>query len=204
MSQQAEHEKQKEELKKSADTTLSSVRKKISDAKKTQEFLKALQKLRKVRRVAAINQGRYASDVYDNNFEKKMKMLTSLIETQQTVYESEERTLKVMLDTVEEETMERDKEIKRLKELAKEKRDKKLAMEKLFGKKAAVTEDAELFPFYSYYTQAEHSIEALVQIRHEWDLHLVPPNIPAGSRIPDGWVIPAEPSSEACASALKD
>ncbi|XP_048258500.1 uncharacterized protein LOC124136938 isoform X1 [Haliotis rufescens] len=165
MTQQAEHEKQKEELKKSADATLSSVRKKISDAKKTQDFLKALQKLRKVRRVAAINQGRYASDVYDNNFEKKMKLLTSLIETQQTVYESEERTLKVMLDTVEEETMERDKEIKRLKELAKEKRDKKLATEKLFGKKAAVSEDTELFPFYSYYTQAEHSIEALVQIR---------------------------------------
>ncbi len=39
--------------------------------------------------------GRYASDVVDINFEKKMEELSKLMTTQQTVYETEEKTLKV-------------------------------------------------------------------------------------------------------------
>ena len=39
--------------------------------------------------------------------------------------------------------------------------------------------------------------------RREWDLFLVPPST-GGSRIPEGWVMPAEPSSGTWASVLKD
>ena len=38
--------------------------------------------------------------------------------------------------------------------------------------------------------------------RHEWDKYLVLEGTPGGSRIPDTWVIPPEPSSDVWASAL--
>lgn len=39
--------------------------------------------------------------------------------------------------------------------------------------------------------------------RKDWDLYLVPPSA-GGSRIPEGWVVPPEPSSSVWASALRD
>lgn len=58
--------------------------------------------------------------------------------------------------------------------------------------------------FRSYYQQAEHSIPSLLQIRRQWDALLVPSTFPGASRIPDGFVSPAEPSSELWKTALID
>lgn len=49
---------QEEELKKAADSVLSEVRKKQSDAKKMVDILKALEKLRKLRKEAASRKGK--------------------------------------------------------------------------------------------------------------------------------------------------
>ena len=43
----------------------------------------------------------------------------------------------------------------------------------------------------------------VVTIRQEWDVYAVPASSESGSRIPLGWVIPAEPTDEVWASALK-
>jgi len=42
-----------------------------------------------------------------------------------------------------------------------------------------------------------------VSIRQEWDMYAVRTSSETGSRIPQGWVIPVEPTDEVWASALK-
>ncbi|CAG5116430.1 unnamed protein product, partial [Candidula unifasciata] len=58
-------------------------------------------------------------------------------------------------------------------------------------------------PYVQYYRQAESSLQAFLQIRHEWDSFLVPETAPASSAIPSSWVFPEPPSSTIWATALK-
>ena len=92
--------------------------------------------------------------------------------------------------------------------------------------------DSYLQPFRAYYTQAERSLHALLQIRsififtfsvhlhyslfnnknyglvicfsfrREWDAFVVSAGHPDGSPVPQSWVLPDAPSDQAWASAL--
>lgn len=87
--------------------------------------------------------------------------------------------------------------------------------------------DAVPQPFIDYYTQAECSVNALLQIRFnnilslehhirfgtaivkqcfsfrsEWDMFVVAADHPDGSSIPQNWIMPDQPSDGAWASAL--
>lgn len=90
-----------------------------------------------------------------------------------------------------------------------------------------MTADAVPQPFVDYYTQAECSVNDLLQIRFnniltlehrirfgavivkrcssfrsEWDMFVVAADHPDGSSIPQNWIMPDQPSDEAWASAL--
>ncbi|KAK1891817.1 Programmed cell death protein 7 [Dissostichus eleginoides] len=60
-----------------------------------------------------------------------------------------------------------------------------------------------LQPFRDYYTQAEHSLHALLQIRREWDVFVIPADHPDGSAVPPSWILPDGPCDAAWASALQ-
>ncbi|XP_041372210.1 programmed cell death protein 7-like [Gigantopelta aegis] len=196
-------EKQNKEIKASADVFLSEVRKKLSDVKKSTDLLHTLQKLRKIRKDFAEKQGRYSSVVYDEDFHKTVDNLTKLLKKQQDLYLEEEKTLKIMLENDWVEALEKEKEEKEYIDLEKQRRERKKHQQMLFGKQEVPSPSDDLYPFYQYYTQAKKNFDALVQIRHGWDMYLVPESFPGRSRIPDGWVLPCDPSSDTWASAVK-
>lgn len=80
---------------------------------------------------------------------------------------------------------------------------KAVAESKLFGDPDEFPLAHFLQPFRQYYLQAEHSLPALIQIRHDWDQYLVPSDHPKGSSVPQGWVLPPLPSNDIWASAVQ-
>ncbi|KAI4889531.1 hypothetical protein NFI96_010733 [Prochilodus magdalenae] len=205
--QELEEKNRERELKLAADAVLSEVRKKQADAKRMLDILKALEKLRKLRKEAASRKGMFPEKECDEVFDGHLTRLRSLIRKRTAVYGAEEKALRVMLEGEQEEERKRDRE-KRLK-----KEREKLLLRKqeidamLFGAVCVcVSElppDHPLQPFREYYTQAERSVPALIQIRREWDQFLVPVDHPDGTSIPQGWVLPDPPADDVWASALE-
>ncbi|XP_072516121.1 programmed cell death protein 7 [Salminus brasiliensis] len=199
--QELEEKNRERELKLAADAVLSEVRKKQADAKRMLDILKALEKLRKLRKEAASRKGMFPEKECDEVFEGHLTRLRSLIKKRTAVYGAEEKALMVMLEGEQEEERKRDRE-KRLK-----KEREKLLLKKqeidsmLFG--AELPPDHPLQPFQEYYTQAERSLPVLIQIRREWDQFLVPVDHPDGTSVPQGWVLPDPPADDVWATALE-
>ncbi|XP_049321425.1 programmed cell death protein 7 [Astyanax mexicanus] len=199
--QELEEKNRERELKLAADAVLSEVRKKQADSKRMLDILKALEKLRKLRKEAASRKGMFPEKECDEVFEGHLTRLRSLIKKRTAVYGAEEKALRVMLEGEQEEERKRDRE-KRLK-----KEREKLLLKKqeidsmLFG--AELPPDHPLQPFQEYYTQAEHSLPVLIQIRREWDQFLVPVDHPDGTSIPPCWVLPDPPADDVWATALE-
>ncbi|XP_048418529.2 programmed cell death protein 7 [Stegostoma tigrinum] len=199
---EVEEKKRERELKAAADGVLSEVRKKQADAKRLTDILRALEKLRKLRKEAAARKGVHPPPSADETFERHIERLRKLIKKRSDLYDAEERALRVMLEGEQEEERKRENEKKLKKEREKlEKQQREVEM-MMFGD-PDLPSDHPLQPFRQYYLQAEHSSHALVQIRQEWDRYLVSGDHPDGSSIPQGWVFPHPPTSDTWATALK-
>lgn len=195
-----EEKKREQELKLEADSVLCEVRKKQADVKRMQDILRSLEKLRKLRKEAASRKGICPDEASEQAFGGHLDRLRALICTRTAVYAAEEKALRVMLESEQEEERRRELERRRKKELDKQRQKKREVDDMLFGDK--VPADPRQQPFREYYTQAERSLLALLQIRGEWDVFLVPPDQAGSSAVPQGWVLPEAPSDNAWASAL--
>ncbi|XP_043934307.1 programmed cell death protein 7 [Protopterus annectens] len=201
--QEAEEADLERELKATADRVLSEVRKKQADTKRVVDILRAVEKLRKLRKEAAARKDIYPSVAADEAFNAHLLRLRKLIKKRTALYETEERTLKVMLAGEQEEERQREREKKLRKEKERVLQQKKEIESLLFGEPDDLPPLHPLQPFRQYYLQASDSLPALVQIRREWDQYLVPEDYPDGSFIPRGWILPAPPSADSWASTLK-
>ncbi|XP_076880991.1 programmed cell death protein 7 [Brachyhypopomus gauderio] len=196
-----EEKNRERELKLAADAVLSEVRKKQADAKRMLDILRALEKLRKLRKEAAARKGMFPEKECDDVFERHVARLRDLIRKRTAVYGAEEKALRVMLEGEQEEERRRDREKRLKKEKDRFLQRKREIDAMLFG--AELPPDHPLQPFYEYYTQAEHSLPSLIQIRREWDQFLVPEGHPDGTSIPQGWVLPDPPADDVWATALE-
>uniref|UniRef100_A0A8C3I484 Programmed cell death 7 n=1 Tax=Chrysemys picta bellii TaxID=8478 RepID=A0A8C3I484_CHRPI len=201
--QEVEEKNRERELKAAADSVLSEVRKKQADTKRMVDILRALEKLRKLRKEAAGRKGVCPPPSADEDFEHHIEKLRTLIRKRTELYEAEERALRVMLEGEQEEERKREMEKKQKKEREKLLQQKRDIDSKLFGDPDEFPLNHLLQPFRQYYLQAEHSVPALIQIRHEWDQYLVPADHPEGSCIPPGWVLPTLPTSDTWATAVR-
>ncbi|NXG43417.1 PDCD7 protein, partial [Psilopogon haemacephalus] len=201
--QEVEEKNREQELKAAADSVLSEVRKKQADTKRMVDILQALEKLRKLRKEAAARKGVCPPPSADEAFESQVESLKTLLKNRTELYEAEERALRVMLEGEQEEERKREMEKKQKKEREKLLQQKLEIDSKLFGDPAEFPLAHLLQPFREYYLQAEHSVAALIQIRHEWDQYLVPADHPEGSCIPPGWVLPSLPTNDTWATAVR-
>ncbi|NXP65334.1 PDCD7 protein, partial [Chloropsis cyanopogon] len=201
--QEGEEKNREQELKAAADSVLSEVRKKQADTKRMVDVLRGLEKLRKLRKEAAARKGVCPPPSADEAFENQVESLKTLLKTRTELYEAEERALRVMLEGEQEEERKREMEKKQKKEREKLLQQKLEMDSKLFGDSAEFPLAHLLQPFRDYYLQAEHSVAALIQIRHEWDQYLVPADHPEGSCIPPGWVLPSLPTNDTWATAVR-
>ncbi|XP_009563397.2 programmed cell death protein 7 [Cuculus canorus] len=201
--QEVEEKHREQELKAAADSVLSEVRKKQADTKRMMDILRALEKLRKLRKEAAGRKGVCPPPSADEEFETQVESLKSLLKNRTELYEAEERALRVMLEGEQEEERKREMEKKQKKEREKLLQQKLEIDSKLFGDPDEFPLAHLLQPFREYYLQAEHSVAALIQIRHEWDRYLVPADHPEGSCIPPGWVLPSLPTNDTWATAVR-
>ncbi|XP_071424650.1 programmed cell death protein 7 [Pithys albifrons albifrons] len=201
--QEVEEKNRERELKAAADSVLSEVRRKQADTKRMVDVLQGLEKLRKLRKEAAARKGVCPPPSADEAFESQVESLKTLLKTRTELYEAEERALRVMLEGEQEEERKREMEKKQKKEREKLLQQKLEIDSKLFGDPAEFPLAHLLQPFRDYYLQAEHSVAALIQIRHEWDQYLVPADHPKGSCIPPGWVLPSLPTNDTWATAVR-
>ncbi|XP_068814815.1 programmed cell death protein 7 [Struthio camelus] len=201
--QEVEEKNRERELKAAADSVLSEVRKKQADTKRMVDILRALEKLRKLRKEAAGRKGVCPPPSADEAFENQVESLRTLLKNRTELYEAEERALRVMLEGEQEEERKREMEKKQKKEREKLLQQKREIDSKLFGDPDEFPLTHLLQPFRDYYLQAEHSVPALIQIRHEWDQYLVPADHPEGSCIPPGWVLPSLPTNDTWATAVR-
>ncbi|NWX34201.1 PDCD7 protein, partial [Notiomystis cincta] len=201
--QEVEEKNRERELKAAADSVLSEVRKKQADTKRMMDVLRGLEKLRKLRKEAAARKGVCPPPSADEAFENQVESLKTLLSARTELYEAEERALKVMLEREQEEERKREMENKQKKERGRLLQQKLEMDSKLFGDPAEFPLAHLLQPFRDYYLQAEHSVAALIQIRHAWDQYLVPADHPEGSCIPPGWVLPSLPSNDTWATAVR-
>ncbi|XP_009993633.1 PREDICTED: programmed cell death protein 7 [Chaetura pelagica] len=201
--QEVEEKNRERELKAAADSVLSEVRKKQADTKRMVDVLRALEKLRALRKEAAARKGLCPPPSADEAFESQVESLKTLLKNRTELYEAEERALRVMLEGEQEEERKREMEKKQRKEREKLLQQKLEIESKLFGNPDEFPLAHLLQPFREYYLQAEHSVAALIQIRHEWDQFLVPADHPEGSCIPPGWVLPSLPTNDTWATAVR-
>ncbi|XP_044139110.1 programmed cell death protein 7 [Bufo gargarizans] len=201
--QVVEEKKRERELKATADHVLCEVRKKQNDVKKMLDVLKSLEKLRKLRKEAAGRKGVFPPPSADETFSNHIKRLRTLVHKRSALYDAEEMTLRVILEGEQEEERQRESDKRQKKEKEKTLQKQRELDSILFGDADPLPSLHPLQPFRHYYLQAEHSVVSLVQIRHEWDQFLVPPDHPDGSSIPRGWVVPTLPSNDTWATALK-
>ncbi|XP_074956814.1 programmed cell death protein 7 isoform X2 [Phalacrocorax aristotelis] len=162
--QEVEEKNRERELKAAADSVLSEVRKKQADTKRMVDILRALEKLRKLRKEAAGRKGVCPPPSADEAFENQVESLKTLLKNRTELYEAEERALRVMLEGEQEEERKREMEKKQKKEREKLLQQKLEIDSKLFGDPDEFPLAHLLQPFREYYLQAEHSVAALIQI----------------------------------------
>ncbi|XP_059207213.1 programmed cell death protein 7 [Centropristis striata] len=197
---QVEEKKRERELKLAADSVLCEVRKKQADVKRMQDVLRSLEKLRRLRKEAALRKGIVTEPECDEAFSSRLEQLRNVMKKRTTVYSAEEKALMVMLEGEQEEERRREQEKRVRKERERHLQRKYRVDAMLFGDELPT--NSVLQPFREYYTQAEHSLHALLQIRREWDAFLVPADHSDGSPVPQSWILPDAPSDQAWASAL--
>lgn len=173
MKEAVERTKTEEKMKKEADSVLSEVTKKKSDARKQLSLLTSLIKLRNIREHMAVQRGENVSLEDANAFAKVTEQLTKTWEKLLQVYTKEEQGLKVML---EQSATEDSNSIR----LEKEKKTAAEWTDVLFGPRV-VPSDA-----YYALTAAERDFERFLDVRRGWDRFVNE----EGSRIPVGWVLP--------------
>ncbi|KAJ7994767.1 hypothetical protein DPEC_G00252890 [Dallia pectoralis] len=197
---EVEEKKREQELKMAADTVLCEVRKKQADSKRMLDILRSLEKLRKLRKEAASRKGIFPELEADQTFDQLVERLRALIRKRTGVYGAEENALQVMLENEQEEErrMDREKQQKKEKERLLLRKQEIDCM--LFGDE--MPQGHPLLAFLEYYTQAESSLPALIQIRREWDQYLVSVDHPDGTAVPQDWVLPEPPTDEVWATAL--
>uniref|UniRef100_A0A3Q3IZG2 Programmed cell death 7 n=1 Tax=Monopterus albus TaxID=43700 RepID=A0A3Q3IZG2_MONAL len=188
---EVEEKKKEQELKLAADAVLCEVRKKQADIKRMQDILRSLEKLRRLRKEAASRKGESS----------RLEQLRSVMKRRTVVYSAEEKALMVMLEGEQEEERRREQERRVKKERERHLQRKRRMDSMLFGDELPA--GPVLQPFREYYTQAEHSLDALIQIRRDWDVFVVAPDHPDGSPVPQGWVLPVPPSDQDWAAALQ-
>uniref|UniRef100_A0AAV2LMT0 Programmed cell death protein 7 n=1 Tax=Knipowitschia caucasica TaxID=637954 RepID=A0AAV2LMT0_KNICA len=198
--QEAEEKKKEQELKEVADAVLCDIRKKLSDVKRAQDILKSLENLRKLRKEATMRKGIHTDLQSDKAFSSLLEELRSVAKRRLTLYGREEKTLMVMLEGEQEEERKRVLELQHKKDKDRHMRRKRKIESMMFGEDTPP--DPFMQPFRQYYTQAQESLPALVQIRREWDAFLVPADHPEGWSVPLGWVFPEPPSDQSWAEAL--
>ncbi|KAM9861041.1 programmed cell death protein 7 [Aulostomus maculatus] len=198
--QQVEERKKEQELKLAADTVLCEVRKKQADVKRMQDVLRSLEKLRKLREEAASRKGIFTERESGEAFISQLERLRSVMRKRTVIYSAEEKALMVMLEGVQEEERKRDQETRRKKDKETQIQRRQQVDVMLFGD--GFLADPVLQSFREYYTQAEHSLYALVQIRREWDMFLAAADHPDGTAVPQSWILPEIPSDPFWASAL--
>ncbi|XP_070686186.1 programmed cell death protein 7 [Pempheris klunzingeri] len=197
---QVEEKKKEQELKLAADAVLCEVRKKQADVKRMQDILRSLEKLRKLRKEAASRKGIATEPECDEAFSSRLEQLRCVMKKRTAVYSAEENALMVMLEGEQEEERRREREKRVKKERERQLQRKRRVDAMLFGDELPA--ESLLQPFTEYYTQAERSLHALLQIRREWDVFVVASDHPDGSPVPQGWILPDAPSDQAWASAL--
>ncbi|XP_013778782.1 programmed cell death protein 7-like isoform X2 [Limulus polyphemus] len=198
-----QRDKREMELKAEADTILSEVRRKIQEAKRALERLKALEKLRDVKKKNLVMKGVTVSIEYDDTFMERVSRLRELMKQQLSDYEAEERAIKVMLETEHEGQREEEEERRRIR-IERLVKDKQWEIkEGLFGNSCLPSVEDPLYIYWQFYVQAEQGQDQLLHIRREWDMFLVPSDHPEGSSIPLQWITPEAPSSQVWASALQ-
>lgn len=201
--QQDDHNKQQmKKMKETADKTLSKVRKEIREARKMLDTVSRLQKLRAIRSDTAEKRGQTFPPSVAAHFTEKTDDLIQLITSQVQAFEKEEDALKLILQTENEEAKEKEREEKRQKEREDRRKDREEERQSLFGTLEMPGPGDPLQPYAQYYLQAQCSLQALQNIRHEWDAFVVVESTPLATRIPDGWVGPEPPSSSTWASVL--
>ncbi|XP_023281292.1 programmed cell death protein 7 [Seriola lalandi dorsalis] len=198
---EVEERKKEQELKLAADTVLCEVRKKQADVKRMQDILRSLEKLRRLRKEAASRKGIVTEQDCDEAFGRRLEQLRSVMKRRTVVYSAEEKALMVMLEGEQEEERRRERERRVKKERERQLHRKHRVDVMLFGDELPV--DSFLLPFREYYTQAQHSLHALIQIRRQWDVFVVAADHPDGSPLPQTWVLPDLPSDQDWASALQ-
>ncbi|KAM8763057.1 programmed cell death protein 7 [Acanthopagrus schlegelii] len=197
---QVEEKKKEQELKLAADAVLCEVRKKQADVKRMQDVLRSLEKLRRLRKEAALRKGIITEQECEQAFSSRLEQLRCVLKRRTAVYSTEEKALMVMLEGEQEEDRRREREKRAKKERDRQLQRKHKVDTMLFGDQLPA--DSYLQPFRAYYTQAERSLHALLQIRGEWDAFVVSAGHPDGSPVPQSWVLPDAPSDQVWASAL--
>ncbi|XP_029904087.1 programmed cell death protein 7 isoform X2 [Myripristis murdjan] len=198
--QEVEEKKMEQDLKRAADSVLCEVRRKQADVKRMQDVLRSLEKLRRLRKEAASRKGIFPDREWDEAFGGRLEQLRAVARRRTELYGAEEKALRVMLEGEQEEERRRERErrLRRERERLLTRRRELLAA--LFGDEQPA--DLVLQPFRDYFTQAERSLPALLDIRRQWDAFLVAADHPDGSSLPQDWIVPAPPSDPAWASVL--
>ncbi|XP_026465099.1 programmed cell death protein 7-like [Ctenocephalides felis] len=153
---------------KESESVLSDVKSRISQARHWLGIIEPLKELRGLRNQAAQARGEKLSLVHHEDFINTMNKLKEIWEAKLAHYVKEEQDLKKSLNIHYE---------KQFPKTFEEEWKKTL-----FGENAA---DFQI-----------NSIQEFVAIRSCWDQFIVPPNDAEGSKIPIGYVMPVEPSSD--------
>ncbi|XP_029001189.1 programmed cell death protein 7 [Betta splendens] len=198
---EVEEKKREQELKLAADSVLCEVRRKQADIKRMQDIMRSLEKLRKLRKEAASRKGIVSEQKCDESFASQLEQLRNVMKKRTAVYSAEEKALMVMLEGEQEEERRREHERQAKKEREKQLQRKYKVDSMLFGEDLPA--DPIQLPFREYYTVAQHSLPALIQIRREWDVFVVAADHPDATPIPQSWVLPDVPSDQDWASALQ-
>ncbi|XP_035019605.1 programmed cell death protein 7 [Hippoglossus stenolepis] len=196
---QVQEKMKEQELKLTADLVLCEVRKKQADVKRMQDILRSLEKLRRLRKEAASRKGIISEQECDKAFSSRLEWLRSVMKRRTVVYSAEEKALMVMLEGEQEEERRRKQEGRVKEESETQLKNKQRVHTILFGDDDV---DAVLQPFRKYYTQAQRSLHALLQVRREWDVFTVAADHPDGSLVPQSWILPDPPSHHDWASTL--
>ncbi|XP_062516944.1 programmed cell death protein 7-like isoform X2 [Corticium candelabrum] len=174
--------KRESELRLEAGETLTEVKAKQREADKMKQLLESLKELRAHRLESAQKRGEKFTEE-TKVFEERVKKLESLILRQQETYQSEEKTLRTLME--EEGEVVEQEQLKLVREVAKQ-------------EETSVSHGEDpMKEFVEYYSQADRYLDSFIGIRHWWDSFVVPSEIPGGSRIPDGSIEAVEPSTKA-------
>jgi len=176
MKDEVERAKREDDIKRQADSILSSVNFKKSQAKTMLTLFTSLTKLRNVRVNKLQNSGQTVSQVDTETFNEVVGKLKSLWLKRMHEYNKEEECLKLMLTDAEAERSNVELSV------AKKVLEEWVCV--IFGDPSP--------PQYSPFT-----LEEFIQLRREWDTFITSDTAPSSfsSRIPQGWVVPVCPSA---------